>query len=70
MCNCMSCRYMRNEITAEEYIDWLVETLKDPGLPDNIFEELSIMLYEVDTKITGEVQTVNDVLIKHNVFID
>lgn len=70
MCNCMACRYIRNEVTAEEYIDWLVENLKIPSLSDDLFEQLSIMLYEIDTKISGEVQTVEDVLIKYNVFID
>ena len=69
MCNCMACRYIRNEVTAEEYIDWLVENLKIPSLSDDLFEQLSIMLYEIDTKISGEVQTVEDVLIKYNVFI-
>lgn len=70
MCNCMACRYIRNEVTAEEYIDWLVENLKIPSLSDDLFEHLSMMLYEIDTKISGEVQTVKDVLIKYNVFID
>lgn len=70
MCNCMACRYIRNEVTAEEYIDWLVENLKIPSLSDDLFEQLSIMLYEIDTKISGETQTVEDVLIKYNVFID